>query len=134
MVFHLRKIWGLSHLHPDLFDAEPELLAVLCIGGAEVARSPEMRHPPDPVFLDWQARLHFKPRSSRIHLELWDLDFGVAPEILGTVVWNPGRLRLGRSSEVMEEGISLESDVLALGGDGVVWEEEVIYLTGSDGN
>ena len=125
--FRLRKIWGHSNLRADLLDGAPELLAVLFVDGVEVSRSPDTRHPPDPFSANWRTELRYEPGSSRIRLELWDLDVGV-PQTLGTIVWNPGRLRLGRSVAITDSGIGVELEILTIGSDRVVWSEEALYL------
>jgi len=126
--FHLRKIWGFSNRRVDLLDAAPELMAVLFVDEIEVARSATAEHPRDPFEPDWQVDFTYDPRSSRIRLEIRDIDSGNVSEILSTRTWNPGRLKLGRSVVTVGTGIRVEFDLISRDGDGVVWDEETVYL------
>ncbi|MCB1037859.1 MAG: hypothetical protein KDD47_28755, partial [Acidobacteria bacterium] len=128
ITFHLERILGISHLVPDLFDSQPEVLAVLFIDDREAARSPETRHPPDPFAIDWRTDLGFDPHAQRLRLELWDMDPGSIPQTLATARWNPGELKVGRTTMTLERGLGIELDVLPEGGDPVVWRPEVLSL------
>lgn len=105
-----------------------DLQLVLSIDDRPVYRSPVFDDVPDLVMLEEHASLRFDPASSRVELSIWDADFGgAAPERIGSVVWNPGHLKTGRTFAATDAGIAVDLELLPAKNDPTIWHETPFY-------
>lgn len=111
----------------DSDGSPPDLRLVWFVGQEEKLRSEVISDVRGAARLDQRFESDLDLQEERVTLEVWDADLA-GPELVGRFIWNPGELHSGTWTEVADDGLALDLEVVVSEREQVLWEPEPLYL------
>lgn len=125
-------IRGIPQNHPsgspwDSDGSPPDLRLVWFVGQEEKLHSEVFSDVGGAARLDQIFESESDLSEDRLTLEVWDADLA-GPELVGRFTWNPGELHSGTWTEVADDGLALDIEVVVPEREQVLWDSEPLYL------